>query len=122
MSKVKEHFEKYKAVYIVGGSCLVIGAAAGLLLRVNHIPPVVENLNYNAPKFNWRPENTQMIINLIENSTPSKPVHLAGSNLYFNSMSEAARETGHSLSQISKNVRGLIPSVAGDVFELLERP
>lgn len=47
-------------------------------------------------------------------------MHLVGTNLYFNSISEAARETGHQASMISKNINGHIPDVKGDVFELLE--
>ena len=61
-----------------------------------------------------------VIINLIERSTPSTPVHLVGTNLYFNSLSEASRETGHHLSQLSKHINGKLPDLNGDVFEILE--
>ena len=57
---------------------------------------------------------------MVDRSTPSKPVHLVGTNLYFNSLSEASRETRHPLSTLSKHVNGVIPDVKGDVFELLE--
>jgi DNA-directed RNA polymerase specialized sigma54-like protein len=57
---------------------------------------------------------------MVERSTASKPVHLVGTNLYFNSLSEAARETGLHLSMISRNINGHIPDVNGNVFELLE--
>jgi hypothetical protein len=56
----------------------------------------------------------------VERSTPSKPVHLKGTNLYFSSLSEAARETGHNLSMLSRHVNGHSPDIKGDVFEVLE--
>ena len=69
---------------------------------------------------NWKPFIDQTVtITLEEKSTPSKPVHLVGTDQYYRSLSEAARQTGHSLSDISKNANGKIPDVKGDVFELV---
>ncbi|QAU06286.1 hypothetical protein SEA_RICKMORE_52 [Gordonia phage Rickmore] len=111
-----------KKVYIVGGTCLTVGVAVGATLVAVKSGAKIDisvvgdknNVVGKAKTVN------QVTIKLIERSTPSKPVHLVGTNLYFNSLSEAARETSHHLSMISKNVNGLIPDVKGDVFELLE--
>lgn len=117
--KIKSHFQRNKKAYIIGTSGLIIGVGVGAALvytgSINI--SVVGDGNQVIGKAKTV---HQMTINLVENSTPSKPVHLVGTNLYFNSLSEAARETGHALSKISKNVNGHIPDVNGDVFKLLE--
>jgi hypothetical protein len=59
-------------------------------------------------------------VNFVEKSTPIKPVHLVGTDLYFPSLSEAARQTGHNVSMISKNVNGYIDNLNGDIFEVIE--
>jgi len=119
MNKVKKHFSDNKKLYLGIGIGVTVTAAIGVVIcRANPetSAQVVQKINQIA----WRPENNQMVVNLVERSTPSKPVHLVGTNLFFSSMSEAARETGHSISDISKNVNGLRPDVKGDIFQLLE--
>jgi hypothetical protein len=79
-------------------------------------PPQIENHNTQ--------NNNVYNIEILERSTPSKPVMLTkidGSRDFFNSLSEAARETGCDRVMISKQVNGHIPDVHGNVFELLER-
>jgi len=122
LMQVKKHIVDHKDVYIAAGVALTFGLVFGAMGTLvfasitSSVPVISQKINQIA----WRPENNQMIINLIEKSTPSKPVHLVGTNLFFNSLHEAARETGHSLREISKNVNGHIPDVKGDVFELLQ--
>lgn len=119
--KIKKHFRDHKEAYITGGVCLVVGAAVTYLVvkgndlnRVEVSPTITQLLS-------WKPNATQnVVVELVERSTPSKPVHLVGTNLFFSSINEASRETGHTLSTISKNVNGLIPDVKGDIFQLLE--
>ncbi|QGJ88035.1 membrane protein [Gordonia phage Avazak] len=120
LDKVKVHIQENKKVYIVGGVCLVVGLAGGTFLVKNKdvINVSVEGIGNNV--VGKAKTVNQVTIELVERSTPSKPVHLVGTNLYFNSLSEAARETGHHLSQISKHVNGHIPDLNGDVFEVLE--
>lgn len=115
--KVKTHFRENKKVYLAfaGGALLVYVA--------NGRRDVSVGMQANPKQIlNWKPraEVNQINIEMVERSTPSKPVHLKGTNLYFNSLSEAARETGHPLSTISKQINGHIPDVKGDVFEILE--
>ncbi|WNM72524.1 hypothetical protein SEA_ARTORIAS_55 [Gordonia phage Artorias] len=120
LDKVKVHIQENKKVYIVGGVCLVVGLAGGTFLVKNKdvINVSVEGIGNNV--VGKAKTVNQVTIELVERSTPSKPVHLVGTNLYFNSLNEAARETGHSLAKISRNVNGHIPDVDGDVFKLLE--
>jgi hypothetical protein len=116
IDKIKIHFQENKKSYAIAGSCLVIGAAISAIVLL-----IVSKQSKSGPQIVFNNEVNPVFINLLERSTPSKPVHLVGTNLYFNSLNEAARETGCSLTQISKNVNGIIPNVKGDVFELLER-
>jgi len=108
---IKGHIKKHKRVYIACGSCLVIGVILGRNDKGSM---------QSVRQIGFRNESNQMIINLVEKSTPSKPVHLVGTNLYFDSLHDAARKTGHSLSSISKNVNGHIANVHGDIFETLQ--
>lgn len=118
--QVKKHFSDNKKLYIGVGIGIVVTAVAVVVTVVSRGDSgaqVIQKINQIA----WRPENNQMVINMVERSTPSKPVHLVGTNLFFSSLNEAARETGHHLRDISKNVNGLIPDVKGDVFQFLEK-
>lgn len=118
--KVKTHIQENKKVYIVGGVCLVVGIAGGVVLAKNKdVINISIDGDGNEVIAKAKTVN-QVTIELVERSTPSKPVHLVGTNLYFSSMNEAARETGHSLTMISRNINGHISDIKGDVFELLE--
>jgi hypothetical protein len=116
--KIKKHFHENKKVYIAGGVCLVIGAVSALVLKRS---TTGSEIVQQVTQIGFRNEASPVIINLVERSTASKPVHLVGTNLYFSSLSEAARETGHPLSTLSKHINGFIPDVKGDVFELIEK-
>ena len=120
LEKIKTHVQENKKYYIVGATCLTVGVAAGAIFlgQKDVINIAVEGSN-NDVIGKVRTVN-KTVIEFVEHSTPSKPVHLVGTNLYFNSLSEAARETGHSLSKISRQVNGHIPDVNGDVFKILE--
>ena len=119
IENIKNHVRENKKAYVVGASCLAVGLLGGVALAKSGDISIVASGDKNQIVGKAKTVN-QVMIELVERSTPSKPVHLVGTNLYFSSMSEAARETGHSLSMISKNVKGQIPNVKGDVFELLE--
>ena len=114
IEQIKTHFDENKKVYVGVGVGLVVGAAVATVAFHNK-PEVAQKINQIAIGY----KNNQVLVNFVERSTPSKPVHLKGTNLYFDSLSDAARKTGYSLSQISKNVNGHIPDVNGDVFEVL---
>lgn len=116
---VKNHVRENKKIYIVGATCLAIGVVGGAVLVNTGGISIVASGDKNQIVAKAKTVN-QVMVELVERSTPSRPVHLVGSNLYFNSLTEAARETGHSLSMLSRHVNGHIPDVKGDVFELLE--
>lgn len=119
IESIKNHVRENKKAYVVGASCLAVGLLGGVALAKAGDISIVVTGDKNQIVGKAKTVN-QVMIELVERSTQSKPVHLVGTNLYFSSMSEAARETGHALSMISKNVKGQIPNIKGDVFELLE--
>ena len=112
---VAGHFRAHKELYIgVVVTAVVTAVGSGYAFGR---PEVVAN-----PKIqqilSWMPQAT--IIQFVERSTPSKPVHLVGTQQYFDSVADAARKTGHSVAMISRNVNGHISNVGGDVFELVK--
>lgn len=117
-NKIKAHLQEYKNAYILVGAGAA-AVAAGFFLGVRASKSEARVVQ-KVVQIGVGNRANPTVINMIERSTSSKPVHLVGTNLYFNSLSEAARETGHSLSQISKNINGHISDVGGDVFKLLE--
>lgn len=119
IESIKNHVREHKKVYLVGASCLAAGILGGVALAKSGNISIVASGDKNQIVGKAKTVN-QVMFEMVERSTPSKPVHLVGTNLYFNSLSEAARETGHSLSMISQNVNGHVSDVKGDVFELLE--
>jgi len=115
--KIKTHISENKIAYIGTVVGIAVGAAGVLIFnRTTTGAPLAQKIN----QIGLRIDVNTVVVNLVERSTPSKPVHLVGTNLYFNSLSEAARETGHPLSTLSKHINGIIPDVKGDVFEILE--
>ena len=119
LEKAKEHLKKHKTAYLV-----VAGTVAGVVLGAV-VTSVTRNSNLGPTAkvsgiVNWKPFIDQTVtITFEEKSTPSKPVHLVGTDQYYRSLSEAARQTGHSLSDISKNANGKISDIKGDIFELV---
>lgn len=114
--KIKAHVKEHKEVYIVGGiglaACVGVWIIASRSGESSHV-------SAQANQIGVVNRNTQVIIEMVERSTPSKPVHLVGTDLYFPSLNEASRQTGHSLSKLSRHINGHIPDINGDVFELL---
>lgn len=121
VGKIKQHFKDHNELYIGFGigACMVFAAAGGAKVLRKGGGESSSKL-IEIVQIGFRPKATATVIQLVERSTASKPVHLVGTNLYFNSLNEAARETGHSLTKISRHVNGHIPDLNGDVFELLE--
>lgn len=117
IEKIKNHFHENRTVYLACGVTAVVTGAGILFFSASKTgTEVVQKI----VQVGFRNEANPTVIQMIERSTASKPVHLVGTNLYFNSLSEAAKETGHTLSKISRQINGHIPDCNGDVFELLE--
>jgi hypothetical protein len=115
IERIKEHLDENKTTYI---ACAVTAVGTSVIFFAASRTNV--SVVTNMPIACWKPRNTQVVLNFTERSTQSKPVHLVGTERYFDSLSDAARKTGHSLSNISKVVNGQKSDIGGDVFELLQ--
>lgn len=117
IEKIKKHFKNHKRDYIIAAT-----SVAGTVVAVATTVVIQATRQEGSPQIqqllNFGPTNAR-IIYLEERSTPSKPVHLVGTNLYFDSISDAHRKTGYTMSALSNHINGKIPDVHGDVFELL---
>jgi hypothetical protein len=118
LEQVKKHLEENKKIYVA--SALTAVGTAAIFLVVGKTNRSLMNNQQVSQIACWKPRSTQVIMNFTERSTPSKPVHLVGTDLYFDSLSDAARKTGHHLSDISKVINGHKTDIQGDVFELLQ--
>ena len=132
IKKIKTHLRENKSTYIACGvTAVVVGSVTYYFTKDANAAKaateiVADTVVHNAPTMNnavcWKP--TMNVINFVERSTPSKIVGLLDKDgnivQAFASVNEAARQTGHAVSRISKNVNGHIPSVNGDVFIAIE--
>ena len=122
-NKAMAHIEKNKVAYLTGAVCLTVGVVCGAALvrtRPSITATITDIKEHAIVVVGDKNTVNQVVVNLVERSTASKPVHLVGTNLYFNSISEAARETGLDRIAISRNIAGTISDVKGSVFKLLE--
>jgi hypothetical protein len=132
LENVKNHLKNNKVTYIACGVTAVVVSGVTYYFTRNtgalkqSIEIVGETAVNNAPtinsSLNYKPTNViNNIFEFVERSTPSKQVGLLsedGKTLKsaWSSISEAARQTGHHPTMISKNVNGHIPSLNGDKF------
>ena len=114
LEQIKTHLSENKKVYIGVGVGLVVGAAAATVAFHNKAE-VAQKINQVAIGY----KNKQVLVNLVERSTPSTPIHLLGSAQYFDSISDAARRLGVDRTLISKHINGHIPDVHGMKFEVV---
>lgn len=115
--QIKTHVDRNKKVYTgVGIGVGVSLAGVAVLCKFSNpdLKPTQKLLVLGKAR-----DVNQVMVNFIERSTPSKPVHLLGSTQYFDSVSDAARKLGLDRSLISKNVNGHIPDVKGYTFKAL---
>ena len=121
MERIRQHVKEHKTTYLVASSMAVVTIGVGIgayaLGQKNaagvEIVPTIKQIGFGH-------KATQTIITFVERSNASKPVHLVGTNCYYDSIHEAARALGLDRSQVSKNVNGLIDQVKGYVFEFAE--
>jgi gas vesicle protein len=116
--QAKWHVNNHKELYIgVAAGALIGGAGVAIVLsRPKQGAQIVQEIRQIA----WRPQNRQVVVYLEERSTPSKPLHLVGSDRYFDSINDAARKTGHNPTMIAEVASGRRKSVGSDVFEFVD--
>jgi hypothetical protein len=119
--EIKGHFRRHKELYIgiAIGAALTAGVAAMFFFRQRAIANTVKVVETNLVKWNSPTTVNSVLLNFAETSTPSKPVHLVGTNIYAGSIHEMARLRNHSASMVSRCANGHIADVKGDVFEFV---
>lgn len=117
LEKAKSHLKENKKLYIGLGIGAVAGGLAGsfAMLRTPEVQAVQKIIGPS-----WKPQQT--IIQFVERSTPSRPLHRVGTKEYYDSVSDCARQTGLDRVMLSKHVNGYIPDVKGNVFEFVQPP
>lgn len=120
VQRVKNHFRENWKYYAIGGACLLVGSVVTYgVTRQQALSKVSVDPKVDV-KYNWKPNVTQnVIVTFEERSNLSKPVHLVGTDRYFNSQSEAAKQLGISKALLSKHLNGSIDDVNGLRFEWL---
>lgn len=136
IESIKTHLRNNKVTYIACGvTAVVVAGVTYYVVRNSNVVKAVaaatteyvgDTVVHNAPTMNnticWKP-TMQNIVNFAEDSTPSRPVGLLGKDggikMAFKSMNEAARQTGHNVGMISKNVNGHLSDLNGDRFVAL---
>ena len=114
VQKVKQHLSDYKAVYIVGAGCLVVGVVGGVAVAKHS---ALVNVN---PKQILTYKSTQTVEVFVEAlGDPGNIVQDTTTGIIYASQGQAARELGVSPSRISEHLAGKLPNVKGHTFTLL---
>lgn len=113
MGKIKQHFQKHKTVYISAGSFVAGVGVTVLLGRYEVITFKPKDVAVSAAQsvkiIGNRNNVNQVMLNLVERSTPSKPVLDTITKAVYSSKSEAARALSISRGQVDTLIgKGLI--------------
>src|SRR5699024_6511003 len=115
--KVKGHFKKHKAKYIVGGACLVVGGTVGVylgnkgMINVQLVNTVVVEQNLTIDK---------SINVLTRRGHAGNVVRCLETGEIFASQNRAAQLLGLDKFEVSKHIRGLQDDVEGFHFEKID--
>lgn len=97
------------------GAVILVGVAAVIYKQhqqIDVLSEINEELRKRPPMIENNPtmNNNTYNIELVERSTPSKPIQIIranGSSATFNSMKEAARETEYTMNQLRLGMAGV---------------
>lgn len=117
IENIKAHFKRNKKTYYAAAGGIVVGAATVIFLDKKKSDSALVN---NVVAYKPRTEFNTAVINFVERSTPSKPVHLIGTERYFDSLSHASRETGIDLSKLSKHINHGVKLADDMAFEIVD--
>ena|SRR5690625_1953490 len=105
--KVKGHFKKHKAKYIVGGACLVVGGTVGVYLGNKGI------INIQVEQHQYIDKSVRI---LTKKGHPGNKVICNETREIFNSQKEASESLGLNSSKLSKHLTGKQATVDGYTF------
>jgi hypothetical protein len=111
IEKIKKHFSENYKIYIVGGTCLVVGVIGGVLASRKGAEMIVDayKLQINSPTTN----NilTQFILPAL--GDPGNVVQCLETGTTYASQGQAARELGVSATNIGNHLHGKISDING---------
>lgn len=112
--RVKEHVKEHKEAYVAGTACLVAGAVAGLVARVQLIQVVdAMNVKYKSPT------STQIINMLDRRGHPGYVVQNKETGQPFQSLNQACEMDGINRGDLYRHLKGELPHVKGHTYEVL---
>jgi hypothetical protein len=120
LERVKNHLAENKWKYVTGGSLLVAGTAFGY--TIGNAKGVRANAAVNVNAWKSTVSVTNIAVAFEERSTPSKRVYCPELKRAFNSIHEAARETGTHRQCISRVIAGLQEATDNLTFCLIDVP
>lgn len=116
IQRIKNHLIENQTVYIVGASCLVVGAAGAAV--VLHSPTDMNVSNKIQQILSWKPTATlEVYIEAL--GDPGNIIQDTTTGTIYASQGQAARELGLKAPAISKHLNGHTPHVQGHIFEKL---
>jgi hypothetical protein len=125
----KNHFDRYKPLYITGGSAVVLAGFTCLMMRGRYEalapggaygPETADTLVTMRPlSFFSKQENLVKIVNRSGHGRPGYLIHSLNTDEYFASQREAASIFGISETLLSKHLSGKLPDAEGYNFERL---
>ena len=125
--KVKGHFKKHKAKYIVGGACLVVGGTVGYYVSKHYhgasmdVITKVEPTNVAIGKditIENKTDITNNVTNVNMGGHVRKLVRRLSDGKIFGSVTEAAAEAGVPQPLMSNHLNGRKDHINGDTYEI----
>lgn len=124
LNTVKDHVERHKTAYIIGGVVVIVGAVYIVTrrrydVRFNYAPSITEMSNKIKLTGNWKPEIHANLVKINVNDTgrPGYLVYSVDFDKYFPTQTKTAETFGISNSTLSRHLNGHIPDAKGFHFE-----
>src|SRR5690625_2750773 len=123
--KVKGHFKKHKAKYIVGGACLVVGGTVGYYVSKHYYGGIMDVITKVEPtnvaigkdiNIENKTDITNNVTNVNMGGHVRKIVRRVSDGKLFGSVNEAASEAGVNKSAMSSHLNGKRDSINGESY------
>lgn len=118
IQSVKTHLSENKKVYIVGGVCLVIGAAGTVIVCTRPQTKVVVD-SWKITVLKWKsPTNNyvETIVQITPRGNLGKMIYNETQDVWYTSQNEAAEKLGVCPNSVARHLKGLADHVANNVL------
>lgn len=107
IEKIKSHFRDNKKSYIVGGSCLVVGVAVGVVICKQSTQIAVAN----PAIVNWKPVSNIVQVQMVRPGPKSFVIQCVEDQRVWPSLRAAAEDLGVHPNIVSKHLKGTYDTV-----------